>query len=152
MRACVPRQKRRWAEGNARDEDRLIRHLFALMRCGRVEAARQLCADVGQPWRALSLGAGGGLGLIPLGARLPVCVRLCCNDHLSSVLQDFAEDLWRVQHQDCALKCASSAGARILALLAVLCGRHAKDPKRCSSQLPKHDHASQLLPSVGWST
>lgn len=51
-----------------KDEERLMRQLFKLVRCGRVEAARQLCHDVGQPWRAASLGSGGGLGLIPLGA------------------------------------------------------------------------------------
>ena len=47
-----------------------MRQLFRLVRCGRLEAARQLCHEVGQPWRAASLGSGGGLGLIPLGAPL----------------------------------------------------------------------------------
>lgn len=61
------RQGRRWAESNAKDEERLMRHLFRLLRCGRLETARQLCHEVGQPWRAASLGSGGGLGLIPLG-------------------------------------------------------------------------------------
>lgn len=42
--------------------------LFRLLRCGRLEAARQLCQHVGQPWRAVSLGSSGGLGLTPLGA------------------------------------------------------------------------------------
>ena len=42
--------------------------LFRLLRCGRLEAARQLCQHVGQPWRAASLGSSGGMGLTPLGA------------------------------------------------------------------------------------
>ena len=41
--------------------------LFRLLRCGRLEAARQLCHHVGQPWRAASLGNNGGMGLTPLG-------------------------------------------------------------------------------------
>ena len=43
--------------------------LFRLLRCGRLEDARQLCHHVGQPWRAASLGSAGGLGLTPLGKR-----------------------------------------------------------------------------------
>ncbi len=30
--------------------------------------ARELCELVGQPWRAASLGGGGGAGPLPLGA------------------------------------------------------------------------------------
>ena len=30
--------------------------------------ARELCEAVGQPWRAASLGGGGGTGPLPLGA------------------------------------------------------------------------------------
>ena len=41
--------------------------LFRLLRCGRLQDARQLCHRVGQPWRAASLGSAGGLGLTPLG-------------------------------------------------------------------------------------
>lgn len=55
-------------ESNVKDEERLTKHLFRLLRCGRTEDARQLCYEVGQPWRSASLGCGGGLGLIPLGA------------------------------------------------------------------------------------
>ena len=54
--------------------------LFRLLRCGRLEDARQLCHHVGQPWRAASLGSAGGLGLTPLGKRglfLPqTCIRI----------------------------------------------------------------------------
>jgi hypothetical protein len=52
-----------------KDEERLLKHLFRLLRCGRLEAAQQLCCEVGQPWRAVSLGSGSGngLSLIPLG-------------------------------------------------------------------------------------
>jgi hypothetical protein len=88
--ARAARQKRRWAEGNARDEERLIRHLFRLLRCGRVEAARQLCVDVGQPWRAASLGAGGGLGLIPLGAHCFWALDAVVTCHADSALLSFA--------------------------------------------------------------
>ena len=65
------RQGRRWVESNVKDEERLTRHLFRLLRCGRTEDARQLCHEIGQPWRSASLGCGGGLGLIPLGAQKP---------------------------------------------------------------------------------
>ena len=41
--------------------------LFRLLRCGRLQDARQLCHRVGPPWRAASLGRDGGLGLTPLG-------------------------------------------------------------------------------------
>lgn len=35
---------------------------------GRMREARELCELVGQPWRAASLGGGGGAGPLPLGA------------------------------------------------------------------------------------
>lgn len=35
---------------------------------GRMREARELCELVGQPWRAASLGGGGGVGPLPLGA------------------------------------------------------------------------------------
>lgn len=44
-----------------------MKHLFRLLRCGRLEAARQLCDEVGQPWRAVSVGGSNGFGLVPLG-------------------------------------------------------------------------------------
>lgn len=62
------RQGRSWAEGDAREEERLMARLFRLLRCGRLDAAKQLCHHVGQPWRAASLGSSGGMGLTPLGA------------------------------------------------------------------------------------
>ncbi len=64
----IRRQGRSWAEGDAREEERLMARLFRLLRCGRLEAARQLCHHVGQPWRAASLGSSAGMGLTPLGA------------------------------------------------------------------------------------
>ena len=66
---CVCRQGKAWSGGDAKAEERLMARLFRLLRCGRLEDARQLCHHVGQPWRAASLGSAGGLGLTPLGKR-----------------------------------------------------------------------------------
>ncbi|BDA47704.1 Nuclear pore complex protein NUP107 [Coccomyxa sp. Obi] len=84
------RQGRRWVESNVKDEERLTRHLFRLLRCGRTEAARQLCHEVGQPWRSASLGCGGGLGLIPLGAAAEMAEARSveeCNEELASEIE-----------------------------------------------------------------
>ena len=61
------REGKSWSEGDTRDEERLMARLFRLLRGGRLDAARQLSHHVGQPWRAASLGSGGGMGLTPLG-------------------------------------------------------------------------------------
>lgn len=67
--SCPPRsQRRRLDPDNSRDEQRLLSQLFRLLRAGRLSAARALCKAVGQPWRAASLGGGGGQGPVPLGA------------------------------------------------------------------------------------
>ena len=42
--------------------------LPAAAAAGRVSAARRLCEEVGQPWRAASLGGGGAQGPVPLAA------------------------------------------------------------------------------------
>ncbi|GAB4820101.1 hypothetical protein N2152v2_007147 [Parachlorella kessleri] len=62
------RQRRRLDSENAKGEEMLTAHLWKLVRAGRVSAARQLCEDVGQPWRAASLAGAGGQGPVPLAA------------------------------------------------------------------------------------
>ena len=71
----VCRQGKAWSGGDAKAEERLMARLFRLLRCGRLEDARQLCHHVGQPWRAASLGSAGGLGLTPLGGLKCHCPR-----------------------------------------------------------------------------
>lgn len=53
---------------NARDEERLMAYAWRLLRAGKLDAVRQLCADCGQPWRAASLAGGGAQGPVPVGA------------------------------------------------------------------------------------
>ncbi|KAK9814142.1 hypothetical protein WJX72_001215 [[Myrmecia] bisecta] len=61
------RQQRSLAEDNVKDEERLLKALWRLLRAGRLSQARQLCRDVGQPWRAASFGGAGSTGPVPLG-------------------------------------------------------------------------------------
>lgn len=44
------------------DEEEIVRTMWALVRTGRVKAAKDLCVDRGQPWRAAALGGGGVVG------------------------------------------------------------------------------------------
>jgi hypothetical protein len=54
---------------NEEDEARLCGALLALLRAGRLRAGRELCARVGQPWRAAALGGGApGFAPAPVGA------------------------------------------------------------------------------------
>ena len=53
---------------NADGEDRLLRATWRLTRAGMVDAARELCVHVGQPWRAASLGGAAGFAPAPVGA------------------------------------------------------------------------------------
>ena len=53
---------------NADGEDRLLRATWRLTRAGMVDAARELCVHVGQPWRAASLGGAAGPAPAPVGA------------------------------------------------------------------------------------
>lgn len=43
------------SELDAEDQDRLIKHVFALVRAGQVEEAQALCISAGQCWRAAAL-------------------------------------------------------------------------------------------------
>ena len=55
------------ARDNAKDEERLAKVLWRLMRSGRLHQAAQLCHFVGQPWRAASLTGYGRYGPLPVG-------------------------------------------------------------------------------------
>lgn len=44
------------------DEEEIVRTMWGLVRAGRVKAAKDLCVDRGQPWRAAALGGGGVVG------------------------------------------------------------------------------------------
>ena len=64
-----------WAPADADADARLCARALALVRAGRVGAARALCARAGAPWRAATLGSAAGPGLLPVGdaAVEPVC-------------------------------------------------------------------------------
>lgn len=47
------------------DEELLMRAVWTLLKAGRLSDARQLCRDVGQAWRAASLGGTGDAGPVP---------------------------------------------------------------------------------------
>lgn len=44
------------------DEEELLRTMWMLVRAGRVKAAKDLCLDRGQPWRAAAMAGGGVVG------------------------------------------------------------------------------------------
>lgn len=49
------RQKRPLHDLDKEDEDRLIQEVFKDIRCGRLEAAQEVCIHAGQSWRAALL-------------------------------------------------------------------------------------------------
>ncbi len=61
------RQHRALQRDNARDEQRIMQYIWRLVRAGKLDAARQLCVDCGQSWRAASLDGGGHGGPVPVG-------------------------------------------------------------------------------------
>ncbi|KAG2497894.1 hypothetical protein HYH03_004160 [Edaphochlamys debaryana] len=52
---------------NARSQERILARVWQLMRAGHMPEALELCAHVGQPWRAAALGGGGPYGSLPVG-------------------------------------------------------------------------------------
>ncbi|CAN0456004.1 unnamed protein product [Ectocarpus fasciculatus] len=44
------------------DEEELLRSAWALVRAGRLSAAKRLCEKRGQPWRAAAMAGGGVVG------------------------------------------------------------------------------------------
>lgn len=52
---------------NAKDEERLSKVLWRLLRSGRLHQAALVCQYAGQPWRAASLTGYGAYGPLPLG-------------------------------------------------------------------------------------
>ncbi|GAQ87116.1 nuclear pore protein 84/107 containing protein [Klebsormidium nitens] len=50
---------------DSEDEELLMRGVWTLLKAGRLSDARQLCRDVGQAWRAASLGGTGDAGPVP---------------------------------------------------------------------------------------
>ena len=61
------RQHAAWAPADADARARLCARLRALVRCGRLHAARALAARAGAPWLAAALGEAAGPGLLPVG-------------------------------------------------------------------------------------
>lgn len=49
------RQGRNLADLDAKDEESLVKHLFACVRAGQLARAQELCVKYGQPWRASAL-------------------------------------------------------------------------------------------------
>lgn len=50
---------------DSEDEELLMRGVWTLLKAGRLSDAHQLCRDVGQAWRAASLGGTGDAGPVP---------------------------------------------------------------------------------------
>jgi hypothetical protein len=65
---ATTRQKARLDIDNTKDEDRLVRMVWRLVRGGRIARAAAACEHAGQPWRAASLSGGGLHGPLPLGS------------------------------------------------------------------------------------
>lgn len=65
---ATTRQKARLDVDNTKDEDRLLRMVWRLVRGGRIARAAAACEHAGQPWRAASLSGGGLHGPLPLGS------------------------------------------------------------------------------------
>jgi len=65
---ATTRQKARLDVDNTKDEDRLLRMVWRLVRGGRIARAASACEHAGQPWRAASLSGGGLHGPLPLGS------------------------------------------------------------------------------------
>lgn len=61
------RQGRPIRAEDAKDSERVLRVVWRLLRSGRLRDACNICRECGQPWRAASLSAGGGVGLIAVG-------------------------------------------------------------------------------------
>lgn len=64
---ATTREQRRLDADNTKDEERLMRMVWRLLRSGRVARAAAACEHAGQPWRAASLGVCGPHGPLPLG-------------------------------------------------------------------------------------
>lgn len=60
------RQRRKWANPDAKDSKRITERVWQLIRGGRIAEACDMCRQCGQSWRAASLG-GGYQGPTPLG-------------------------------------------------------------------------------------
>ena len=68
---ATTRQSARLDADNIKDEERLMRIVWRLIRGGRGDRAVGACLHAGQPWRAASLSGSGGscaYGALPLGA------------------------------------------------------------------------------------
>lgn len=112
------RQQRRLHPDNAKDDDRLMTALWKLVRSGRVASARMLCEEVGQAWRAMSLGGGGAHGPLPLGPAAATADTMDPDTQLAESLAIEVEGgtgvlraLWKWSCYQAAEKIADAAGA-----------------------------------------
>lgn len=65
---ATTRQHRKLDGDNIKDENRLMKMVWRLIRSGRVNRAVAACIYAGQPWRAASMAFAGSHGALPLGA------------------------------------------------------------------------------------
>ncbi|QDZ22583.1 nuclear pore complex protein Nup107 [Chloropicon primus] len=56
------RQGKELSSENAKDNERLLKVVWSLLRAGRLRDACNICRECGQPWRAASLAVSGGFG------------------------------------------------------------------------------------------
>ena len=61
------RQGKALTRENAKDNERILRVVWTLLRCGRIRDACNICRECGQPWRAASLAVSGGVRPTPVG-------------------------------------------------------------------------------------
>lgn len=115
---ATTREQARLDADNIKDEDRLMRIVWRLVRGGRTARAGAACEHAGQPWRAASLGAGGPHGPLPLGAAAEDADAADCGVRQREVLASEVENgpavlrsLWRWACYQAAERVASTVQA-----------------------------------------
>ncbi|GLI68609.1 hypothetical protein VaNZ11_013082 [Volvox africanus] len=61
------RMGRQLHPSNAKSQERILARVWQLLRAGELQAAQEVCDNVGQPWRAAALSGGGLYGVLPVG-------------------------------------------------------------------------------------
>lgn len=83
---AASRQQANLHPDNEKDEERLSRVIWRLVKGGRFARAARACIVAGQPWRAASLAGGGPHGPLPLGPAAEGADLMETGDRQASVL------------------------------------------------------------------
>lgn len=129
---------------NAKDEERLSKVIWRLLRSGRLHQAARVCEYAGQPWRAASITGYGMYGPLPLGEAADEAdsheTGIYQSETLASEIELGASSkmLWRWACHAAARKIAASVeqaghGLYESAVYAVLSGDIEKAVPACSS-------------------